>query len=94
MAGWSVGLCVLGFSFFSFLTLCFGLKHFQMLGGILIKGSLCLPSGVASRSPAGEPLHLCICWIPTAPFSLSLRSWVAVHTSLYFANFSKLVLLE
>lgn len=51
MAGWSVGLCVFGFFLFFFsLTLRFGLKHFQMLGGILIKGSLCLPSGAAVPS--------------------------------------------
>lgn len=74
--GWVVCgvVCFWVFPFFSFLTLCFGLKHFQMLGAILIKGSLCLPSGVASWSPAGEPLHPCICWILTAPSSLSLRS--------------------
>lgn len=50
--GWVVcGVVCFGFfSFFFSLTLCFGLKHFQMLGGILIKGSLCLPSEAAVPS--------------------------------------------
>lgn len=49
--GWVVCgvVCFWVFLFFS-LTLRFGLKHFQMLGGILIKGSLCLPSGAAVPS--------------------------------------------
>lgn len=57
--GWVVcGVVFFGFFLFFlsfFLALRFGLKHFQMLGGILIKGSLCLPSGAVV--PAGDPRH-------------------------------------
>lgn len=86
MAGWFVGLCVLGlFSFFLF-NLKFWVETFSNVGGgILIKGSLYLPSGEAV--PSRWTTALCICSMPTAPSSSpSLCSWV-IATSPYFANF-------
>lgn len=63
MAGWSVGLCVFGF--FLFFNLMFWVETFSDVGGgILIKGSLCLPSGGGPQQ-----VNHCICWMPTVPSS-------------------------